>query len=121
MNARQYYLPVILCGKPLYLFQNLLLLPASDPAPCIWDNTVRTKLITAILNLNKRPGMLCRLPQLHFFVLAGLSNIDQGFAVKRLFRCFLPGCPGLFPFCQEFLQNGHKILFLIIPYGKINA
>ena len=49
--------------KPLYLPDDLVLVPARKPSPRIRDDTIAAKLVTAILYLNISAGMIVQRAQ----------------------------------------------------------
>ena len=108
MNSGQHHLTISVCGQCLYLPHNLFLFSAPYSSPCIRDNAVRTKLITAILHFQIGSCMLCRPCEGQFFVLCSMVDIDYFNLLMLLFLCKIG------------IQDPDQLLFLIIPNDNIN-
>ena len=76
MDSRQHHFPVTLVHQSFDLLNDLFRLSASDSSSGIRNDAVAAELVTAILDLDKCPGVVCDLVDVQLLVLSGLSNIN---------------------------------------------
>ena len=105
MNACQHHFLIPVRRQPGNLPQNVFYTPAPDSSSRIRDNAVAAKLITSVLNLNIRSGMLRRPADKQIFILTGMVHIYDIFFPLTLLI---------------FLKNLHQISFFIISDHQIN-
>ena len=74
------------CKSSDFLF-HLLRLSGTDTPSCKRDHTVAAELITAVLDLDIRTGVLCSMYKLHLFIFFFCIDIDHRSVSQRLVRC----------------------------------
>ena len=77
MNACQHHFPVSPGHQSFHLSHHVLRLPASDPASGIWDDAVAAELITAVLDLDKGPGVFSQAAYMKLLILLIPGNIQH--------------------------------------------
>ena len=96
MDTGQHDLLAAACCKCTYLLQNILRIAASYPASCKRDDTVRTKLITAVLYFDIGTRPVFRAVDNQVLILFCMININ-------FFVITPDGSSALFPalFCSK--------------------
>ena len=110
MDSSQHHFPVALVHQTLDFFHDLFRLSASDSSSGIRNDAVAAELITAVLDLNKCPGVIRDLVDVKCLILSGFPNIDQ----RILFHMFS---------CEIFIQQRYQVFFPVIAddhvYGGV--
>ena len=106
-SCKNYFLIPFFC-KGMDFLQHTFNVTASDTASRIRNNTVRTELITSVLNLDVCPYMFCCMINGKILILFCLVDLNHMGAMSRfIFRIF----------CQCF----HNIDLLVISKYKVNG